>query len=113
MVMPVPQPQILTNWLAEVKSMRDHAVALEHSAEQAVKDSTSLRKRFLANESVKDGMVALRNVESAEDIMREMLRFGLDIHAMKTKDALVDAFWDPRQAPVSIIFHYISCRCHR
>lgn len=103
MVMPVPQPQIFTSYMAGVKRARQQCVALKEDAGQRVKDSESLRKKFLANSDIKEGMAVLLNLakEDVEDWMKEMLKFAFDDSATKTVDGLKQAFLDACRAPVS------------
>lgn len=106
MVMPVAQPQIYTNYLATVKGRRDHAVELSAVAGQRIKDSDSLRKRFLASASIREGIAVLFNMasgdERVEKRMQEMLKFALDDSSTQTLDVLKDEFLPACRAEVSL-----------
>lgn len=102
MVVPVPQPQLLTTYIGSVKKLRDHAVDLKHAATAGAKDSECLRKRFLADANIKNGMAVVLKVAlgDTEDRMKKMLSVALDDSAATNQEGLVAAFWSACRAPV-------------
>lgn len=116
MLMPVPQPQILTSWMGEVKRMRDHGLALNRAATQAGKDAETLRKRFLANQDVKDGMAIMLNVtpSDVEAHMEQMLNIAFDDSSNKHLPDIQAAFWRAFRAPVRLCIDWSqSTACHK
>lgn len=80
MVVPMPQPQLLTTYITPVKSMRAHATDLKQAATTGANHSECLCKRFLADVGIKNGMAVILRVAlgDTEDKMKKILS-ALDI----------------------------------
>lgn len=116
LTMPVPQPQVIAEWMSTVHEKRKEAMAMQDLAQGSRREAATLRKRFSYDERVMNGISLYLNrlANGIEDFMNKCLDFAFDPAATKTMEDLIKYFWNGRAATVlSHDFHLVHSCCQQ
>lgn len=104
MLMPVPQPTIICEWMSTVHSKRKEASEMEQQTAGARKEAHALRRRFSSNERVVNGLSLYmkKPVNGMEDLMRHCLDVAFEPSEMTSVDDVVKYFWNAKAAMVRL-----------